>query len=128
MPQEVQVRDKTLSNTQQIGIAVGALLESGKMSLVTWAIEVRPRIEKIFPVRLSMLTHALLRQILKDAAAARNEIVFHTDGLPPVTAEMTDEEVREQMINGEQPSEEALSKFAAHCKSFPTGCDMAKRG
>ena len=41
MPQEVQVRDKSLSNTQQIGIAVGALLESGKMSLVTWTIEVR---------------------------------------------------------------------------------------
>jgi hypothetical protein len=29
---------------------------------------------------------------------------------------MTDEEVREQMINGEQPSEEALSKFTAHCE------------
>jgi hypothetical protein len=41
MPQDVQVRDKSLSNTQQIGIAVGALLESSKMSLVTWTIEVR---------------------------------------------------------------------------------------
>ena len=70
----------------------------------------------------AMLTHVsafwfALLQTLKDAAAARNEIVFHTDGLPPMTAEMTDEEIREQMINGEQPSEAALSKFTAHCQS-----------
>jgi hypothetical protein len=41
MPAEVQVKDKSLSVTQQIGVAVGALLESEQMALVTWTIEVR---------------------------------------------------------------------------------------
>lgn len=41
IPGDVQIKDQSLTLTQQLGIAVATLCESGKMGLVTWTIGVR---------------------------------------------------------------------------------------
>ncbi|CED82764.1 timeless-domain-containing protein [Phaffia rhodozyma] len=87
---DVQIRDKTLTQSQQLGIAVSVLLEEGKISFITWFISV-----------------------LRDAAAARHEIVMNTDGPTIYGEDMTDDDIRAQAARKEI-SKEALAKFTPH--------------
>lgn len=88
MPGDVQIKDQGLTLTQELGIAVAVLLESGKMGLVTWVVE-----------------------LLNDVAAARQEIILNTDGAQEIPLDQTDDEIRAHANKKVEASKEARDKF-----------------
>lgn len=82
------------------------LLESGKMSWVTSTIEVSWLRSDPFNYPTARSLVSPFFQLLKDVAAARQEIVLSTDGIP----DEDDDEAR-------GPSNDALQKITAHSQS-----------
>ncbi|KAL7415832.1 timeless protein-domain-containing protein [Mrakia frigida] len=97
IPTDVQIADKGLTHTQNLGIAVAVLLDEGKMSHVTWVIE-----------------------MLNDVAAARQEIILNTDGIVEIPVDLTDDEIRAHASKKVEASTEALEKFTDHHIEYNT--------
>ncbi|GAA6007730.1 hypothetical protein JCM11491_003944 [Sporobolomyces phaffii] len=102
---EVEV-EPGFSHTQQIGIAITCLIDSGKLPLIE-----------------------TLKEQLRLASAARTEIVFTTDGVPadidPLDEAPSDEVLRAQAAQLKGPSEAAIALFNPHNVDF--GQDLETR-
>ncbi|GAA5935882.1 Tof1p [Sporobolomyces koalae] len=95
---EVEV-EPGFSHTQQIGIAITCLIETGKLPLIE-----------------------TLQDQLRRASGDRTEIVLTTDGAPesanPLDAETSDADSRAQAARLKGPSEAAIALFAPHNVDF----------
>ncbi|GAA5823835.1 hypothetical protein JCM5353_006373 [Sporobolomyces roseus] len=95
---EVEVQPG-FSHTQQMGIAITCLIETGKLPLIE-----------------------LVKDQLRIASSARTEIILTTDGLPvaddPLDDSTSDEALRAQAAQLKGPSEEAIALFAPHNVDF----------
>ncbi|GAA5948542.1 hypothetical protein JCM3765_004917 [Sporobolomyces pararoseus] len=95
---EVEV-EPGFSHTQQMGIAITCLVDTGKLSLIE-----------------------TLKEQLRLASTARTEIVLTTDGVPgdidPFEESTSDEALRAQAAQLKGPSEAALALFTPHNVNF----------
>ncbi|GAA6062112.1 hypothetical protein JCM10212_000866 [Sporobolomyces blumeae] len=95
---EVEVQPG-FSHTQQIGIAITCLIETGRLPLIE-----------------------TLKEQIKLASAARTEVVLATDGLPPLADPLaddpSDEALRAQASALKGPSAEATALFVPHNVDF----------
>ncbi|GAA5903525.1 Tof1p [Sporobolomyces salmoneus] len=95
---EVEV-EPGFSHTQQVGIAITCLVDSGRLPLIE-----------------------VLKEQLRLASSARTEVVLTTDGIPaeidPLDDSTSDEALRAQAAQLKGPSEAAIALFTPHNVDF----------
>ena len=112
-PQDVQVK-KGHTPSEQIGIAMAALVENGQKELIDWTKQVRLVASCLMCARTRRLTEGT--QILTLCILHRQRIIEDVDGSSSKTIDLTnfdssDEEDVDAVLGRRGPSAEALAKI-----------------